>query len=108
MNRTRLYPPANEISCFRFSILLAQAGAAGLTDALSQPGPFTVFAPTNEAFGKIPKEQLDALVADPAALKQVGVEETKYLKVKEYICKTYSWIFFCSDCPAAHIGRNSV
>lgn len=59
------------ISDPRFSVLLSQTAAAGLTEALSQPGPFTVFAPTDEAFAKISKEQLDGLTADPAALKQV-------------------------------------
>ena len=44
---------------------------AGLIETLKGPGPFTVFAPTDEAFAKIPKAQLDALLADKAALKNV-------------------------------------
>jgi len=35
--------------------------AAGLVETLKGPGPFTVFAPTDEAFAKIPKDQLNAL-----------------------------------------------
>merc|ERR1712086_946496 len=42
----------------RFSTLLAAVGAAGLADTLATGGPFTVFAPTNEAFAKTPKEAL--------------------------------------------------
>lgn len=44
---------------------------AGLADVLSGDGPFTVFAPTNEAFGKLPKSTVDALMADPELLKKV-------------------------------------
>ena len=44
---------------------------AGLANTLSSEGPFTVFAPTNAAFAKVPKATLDALAANPDALKQV-------------------------------------
>jgi uncharacterized surface protein with fasciclin (FAS1) repeats len=51
---------------------LAQAlGAAGLVDALKGPGPFTVFAPTDEAFAKLPAGTLEALLADKAKLTAV-------------------------------------
>ena len=42
--------------------------AAGLTETLEGAGPYTIFAPTNEAFGKVPSAQLDALMKDPAKL----------------------------------------
>lgn len=42
--------------------------AAGLAETLEGAGPYTIFAPTNEAFGKIPSAQLDALMKDPAKL----------------------------------------
>ena len=45
--------------------------AAGLVDTLKGPGPFTVFATTDEAFAKIPKATLDGLLADKAALTKV-------------------------------------
>jgi uncharacterized surface protein with fasciclin (FAS1) repeats len=48
--------------------LIAQAG---LTDALTTGGPFTVFAPTNDAFKAVPHKTMDALAKDPAALKAV-------------------------------------
>lgn len=44
---------------------------AGLVDTLKGAGPFTVFAPTDEAFAKVPKATLDALAADRAKLKAV-------------------------------------
>ena len=48
-----------------FSTLVDLVGKAGLADALSGDGPFTVFAPTNEAFAKVPAATLEALAADP-------------------------------------------
>jgi len=55
----------------RFSTLLAAVGAAGLADTLATGGPFTVFAPTNDAFAKVPKDALDGLLADKEALTAV-------------------------------------
>ena len=54
-----------------FNTLAKALTAAGLVDTLKGPGPFTVFAPTDEAFAKIPKAQLDALLADKAKLTAV-------------------------------------
>ena len=54
-----------------FKTLGAAGQAAGLVDTLKGPGPFTVFAPTDEAFAKIPKATLDSLLADKAALTKV-------------------------------------
>lgn len=54
-----------------FKTLVAAVQAAGLVDTLKGPGPFTVFAPTDEAFAKIPKVTLDGLLADKAALTKV-------------------------------------
>jgi len=48
--------------------LVQQAGLAG---TLSTGGPYTVFAPTDAAFAKVPKKTLSALAADPAKLKAV-------------------------------------
>ena len=47
------------------STLVAAVKAAGLVDTLNGPGPFTIFAPVNDAFAKIPKDTLDKLLADP-------------------------------------------
>lgn len=54
-----------------FKTLVAAVQAAGLVDTLKGPGPFTVFAPTDEAFAKIPKATLDGLLADKALLTAV-------------------------------------
>jgi uncharacterized surface protein with fasciclin (FAS1) repeats len=54
-----------------FKTLVTAVQAAGLVDVLKGTGPFTVFAPTDEAFAKIPKAQLDALLADKEKLKAV-------------------------------------
>lgn len=59
------------VSAGKFNTLAAALTAAGLVDALKGKGPFTVFAPTDEAFAKIPKDQLDALLADKAKLTAV-------------------------------------
>lgn len=59
------------VSAGSFKTLVAAVQAAGLVDTLKGPGPFTVFAPTDEAFAKVPKAQLDALLKDKAALTKV-------------------------------------
>ncbi|MFU8816024.1 MAG: fasciclin domain-containing protein [Pseudomonadales bacterium] len=56
-----------------FVTLLTALDAAGLTETLSGAGPFTVFAPTDEAFAALPAGALDGLLADPDALTQVLV-----------------------------------
>jgi uncharacterized surface protein with fasciclin (FAS1) repeats len=54
-----------------FKTLLAAATAAGLVDTLKGAGPFTVLAPTDEAFAALPEGTLDGLLKDPEALKQI-------------------------------------
>jgi uncharacterized surface protein with fasciclin (FAS1) repeats len=54
-----------------FKTLAAALTAAGLIDTLKGKGPFTVFAPTDEAFAKIPKADLDALLKDKTKLTAV-------------------------------------
>jgi len=48
-----------------FSTLVDLVTTAGLAETLAGDGPFTVFAPTNDAFAAVPQETLDALAADP-------------------------------------------
>lgn len=55
----------------QFKMLAQALTVAGLIDTLKGPGPFTVFAPTDAAFAKIPPAQLQALLADKAALTKV-------------------------------------
>jgi uncharacterized surface protein with fasciclin (FAS1) repeats len=54
-----------------FDTLLAAVETAGLTETLSSGGPFTVFAPTDAAFAKIPESDLEALLADKEELTAV-------------------------------------
>jgi len=54
-----------------FTTLAKALTAAGLAETLKGPGPFTVFAPTDAAFAKLPAGTLDALLADKAKLTQV-------------------------------------
>ncbi|MET3107895.1 putative surface protein with fasciclin (FAS1) repeats [Oxalobacteraceae bacterium GrIS 2.11] len=54
-----------------FKTLVVALKAADLVSTLKGKGPFTVFAPTDEAFAKIPKADLDALLKDKTKLKAV-------------------------------------
>lgn len=54
-----------------FSTLLNALDAAGLTETLQGSGPFTIFAPTNDAFAKLSDEELSALLEDRDALERV-------------------------------------
>ena len=54
-----------------FTTLVTAVKAAGLVETLKGKGPFTVFAPTDAAFAKIPKADLDALLKDKAKLTAV-------------------------------------
>ncbi len=54
-----------------FNTLAKALTEAGLIDTLKSAGPFTVFAPTDEAFAKVPKAQLEALLKDKDALTKV-------------------------------------
>ena len=53
------------------STLNSLVKSAGLTDTLQSAGPFTVFAPSNDAFKAVPSKTMDTLAKDPAALKNV-------------------------------------
>jgi uncharacterized surface protein with fasciclin (FAS1) repeats len=59
------------VAAGNFKTLATALTAAGLVDTLKGPGPFTVFAPTDAAFAKIPKADLDALLKDKAKLTAV-------------------------------------
>jgi len=54
-----------------FKTLVTAVKAAGLVDTLKSAGPFTVFAPTDAAFAKLPAGTLEGLLKDPAKLKAV-------------------------------------
>ncbi len=54
-----------------FTTLVAAVEAAGLVETLKGTGPFTVFAPTDEAFAKLPQGTVEALLKDIPKLKQI-------------------------------------
>jgi uncharacterized surface protein with fasciclin (FAS1) repeats len=55
----------------KFETLVTAVKAAGLAETLKGPGPFTVFAPTDEAFKKLPAGTVEALLNDKAKLKKI-------------------------------------
>jgi uncharacterized surface protein with fasciclin (FAS1) repeats len=59
------------IEAGNFSTLVKAVEAVGLVETLSSPGPFTVFAPTDEAFAKLPQGTLDSLLQDTQKLKRI-------------------------------------
>merc|ERR1719330_2086114 len=77
------------------STLLAAVKAAGLVETLAGEGPFTGFAPTNDAFAKVPADALAALLEDkealtavllrhvaPAGGEEIKVSRNKYITIK--------------------------
>lgn len=59
------------ISAGQFKTLVKAVQEAGLVDTLKGKGPFTVFAPTDEAFAKLPPATLEALLKDKEKLAQI-------------------------------------
>jgi len=59
------------VSAGSFKTLAAALKAAGLVDTLKGPGPFTVFAPTDEAFAKLPPGTVEALLKDLPKLRSI-------------------------------------
>lgn len=59
------------VAAGNFTVLAKLLNEAGLITIMKSPGPFTVFAPTDEAFAKVPKATLDGLAKDKAKLTAV-------------------------------------
>ncbi len=59
------------MSAGSFNTLVAAVKAAGLAETLQSAGPFTVFAPTDEAFAKLPDGTVESLIANPDQLKKI-------------------------------------
>ena len=73
-----------------FDTLVAAVKAADLVKTLSSPGPFTVFAPTDEAFAKLPAGTIDALLKDKAKLTSILTYHVVSGKVMANDVKTLS------------------
>lgn len=59
------------VAAGNFKTLVIAVTTAGLVETLCGPGPFTVFAPTDEAFAKLPKATLDKVLADKEQLTKI-------------------------------------
>ncbi|BAY30669.1 beta-Ig-H3/fasciclin [Tolypothrix tenuis PCC 7101] len=59
------------INAGNFKTLVKAVDAAGLTEVLKSPGSLTIFAPTDDAFAKLPEGTLDALLQDIPKLKKI-------------------------------------
>jgi len=59
------------VAAGQFNTLVAAVKAAGLADTLATGGPFTVFAPTDAAFAKLPAGTVESLLADPDTLRSI-------------------------------------
>jgi uncharacterized surface protein with fasciclin (FAS1) repeats len=59
------------VSAGSFNTLVAAVQAADLVDTLAGEGPYTVFAPTDEAFAKLPEGTVEALIANPEQLRAI-------------------------------------
>lgn len=71
-----LLPPSGDIvevasNAGSFNTLVTAVEAAGLVETLQGEGPFTVFAPTDDAFSKLPEGTIPALLEDPETLAQI-------------------------------------
>ncbi len=72
----------------RFSMLVELLKEANLVDTLKSAGPFTVFAPTNDAFAKIPADKLAMLKSNPEMLKSVLLYHVLGMQVASSDAKT--------------------
>ena len=72
-------------SAGKFKTLLSLLATAGMTDMLRKPGPWTVFAPTDDAFAKLPKDTLDALLKPANKKKLVDVLSLHFASGKDTV-----------------------
>lgn len=88
-----------------FNTLVSAVKAADLVGTLKGDGPFTVFAPTDAAFAKLPRAQLEALLADKAALTRVLTYHVVAGRVDaEEVVKLSSATTFEGQTVKIHIG----
>jgi transforming growth factor-beta-induced protein len=76
--------PETATAAKKFTTLLAAVKAAGLAEVLSGPGPFTVFAPTDEAFGKLPGGTVESLLKPENKQKLVDILKYHVVPTRVY------------------------
>jgi uncharacterized surface protein with fasciclin (FAS1) repeats len=82
-----------------FKTFLSAVDKANVQELKSMPGPFTLFAPTDEAFAKMPKETLDKIMNDPAMVRNVVYY---HLTPGKYLAKDLPGLKECKTlCPTA-------
>lgn len=89
-----------------FNTLLAVAEAAGLVDTLNGKGPFTVFAPTDEAFAKLPEGTVESLLNDKEKLSQILLYHVVPGKMKAAEVVTKSSLKSVQGSPIALTVKN--
>ena len=77
----------NAVNSKDHTTLVALVKQAGLVQTLEGPGPFTVFAPTNEAFAKLPKATVDKVTGDKALLRVAKYGEVSVLTSRDFLEK---------------------
>ena len=92
------------IAAGNFNTLVKAVQEAGLVDTLKGAGPFTVFAPTDEAFAKLPPGALDGLLKDKDKLKSVLTYHVVPGKVMSSDVKTMKVRRSRSRCSSQHQG----
>jgi uncharacterized surface protein with fasciclin (FAS1) repeats len=99
-----------------FTTLLAAAEAAGLVDVLRSEGPFTVFAPTDEAFAALPEGTVESLLENPDALRDIllyhvvpgKVMAADVMKLDRAETAQGSWVTISTDGETVRINDASV
>jgi transforming growth factor-beta-induced protein len=91
----------------QFSTLVSAVTAAGLVDTLNGKGPFTVFAPTNDAFAKIPEDQLQAILADKDKLTKILTYHVLPAKVLSKNLKKKQTVETVEGSPVTIVAKKS-
>ena len=91
----------------QFSTLVSAVTAAGLVDTLNGKGPFTVFAPTNAAFDKIPADQLQAILADKDKLTKILTYHVLPAKVLSKNLKKKQTVETVEGSPVTIVAKKS-
>lgn len=85
-----------------YKTFLSLADKANIQELKSMPGPFTVYAPTDEAFAKLPKATVDKITGDPAILKDVVYF---HITPGKYLAKDLPALKECKTlCPTDNAG----